>query len=304
MSMGKCQCRSVEDIWETEHANNSSWEFGWSAVEQSTAHEVAMSLPPVLYHYFRHPVPYSVGLTLQEAIHNLQLKQRPSRSHSDILLLLQHRPVYTAGRRQTESEICDERTRLKRMGADFVTANRGGELTYHGPGQITGYPLIDLSRYTPTMGARDYVCRMQKLLELHLREAHGLETMPSEHTGVFLNKTTKLASIGVQIRHRLTSHGFAINVTREPLAWFDKVVACGLVGVKAESLESVKGVPMRIEDEMSGLVVKFGQLYEREMIPLNTSETGDIGEVIKGVEETVAIAGSWPRAPTEWVSDS
>jgi len=256
-----------------------------------------MSLPPVFYHYFRHPVPYSLGLTLQEAIHNLQLRQRQSGVHKDILLLLQHRPVYTAGRRQTESSIRDEHARLEKLGADFVTTTRGGELTYHGPGQMTGYPLIDLSRYTPIMGARDYVCRMQKLLELHLREAHGIESMASEHTGVFLNSTTKLASIGVQIRHRLTSHGFAVNVTREPQAWFDRVVACGLVGVNAGSIENVMSKPVHIEQEVSGLANRFGRLYEREMVQLDTAEAGELGEMVKVVEETAAVAGPWPRAP-------
>jgi len=176
-----------------------------------------MSLSPILYHYFQSPLPYARTLALQERIHQLQLAHRQSGSHKDILLLLQHRPVYTAGRRQTEPSIRDERTRLTAQGADFLTTTRGGELTYHGPGQIVGYPLLDLSRYSPTMGARDYVCRMQKTLELHLKEAHGITPAPSGHTGVFLDRTTKIASIGVQVRQRLTSHGFAMNITREPI---------------------------------------------------------------------------------------
>jgi lipoate-protein ligase B len=80
-----------------------------------------MPLPPIFYHYFRHPLPYAQALNLQETIHRLQLLQRKTGTHKDILLLLQHRPVYTAGRRQTEPTIRDERTRLTRIGADFVT---------------------------------------------------------------------------------------------------------------------------------------------------------------------------------------
>lgn len=257
-----------------------------------------MPLPPVAYHFFRLPLPYQNTWLLQEALHQLQLQQRrSSTSHQDLLLLLQHRPVYTSGRRQTEDSIQDERDRLTTIGADFVTATRGGQLTYHGPGQIVGYPLLDLSRYTPVMGARDYVCRMQKLLQLHLKEAHGVDHSPSEHTGVFLDPRTKVASIGVQVRHRLTSHGFAINVTREPQAWFDRIVACGLEDVKAGSIESSCGKSLSVEEEIPGLVQRFGRLYEREMIPLDVTAESPVTSAILALEREVALLGSWNKAP-------
>lgn len=256
-----------------------------------------MSLPPILYHYFRHPLPYARALALQETIHSLQLSQKRSNTHKDVLLLLQHRPVYTAGRRQTDPSIDDERIRLTGLGADFVTTTRGGELTYHGPGQIVAYPLLDLSRYSPTMGARDYVCRMQKTLERHLKEAHGIPTATSIHTGVFLDSTTKLGSIGVQVRHRLTTHGFALNITREPIPWFDKIVACGLEGVNAGSVENVRGRGIRVEDEIPGLVQRFGQLYERDVIEMKAEDEGEVGEAILALEEEAARAGSWLTHP-------
>ncbi|KAI0311452.1 hypothetical protein OF83DRAFT_1030825, partial [Amylostereum chailletii] len=179
--------------------------------------------------YFTTPLPYARTLHLQESIHALQLLQRRTGSHhTDVLLLLQHRPVYTGGRRQTSLELAHERARLETLGADFVATQRGGQTTYHGPGQITGYPLLDLGRAQPATSVRDYICRLERTLRLHLREAHGLAHHASAHTGVFLDARTKVGSIGVQVRHRLTSHGFALNVTREPRAWFDAVVACGL----------------------------------------------------------------------------
>ena len=256
-----------------------------------------MSLPPIFYHYFRLPLPYTSTLALQERLHQLQLTLRKSDSHKDILLLLQHRPVYTAGRRQTEPTIRDDRIRLTSMGADFVTTTRGGELTYHGPGQIVGYPLLDLSRYTPTMGARDYVCRMQKMLELHLTENHSIKPIQSQHTGVFLDSNTKLGSIGVQIRHRLTSHGFALNITQEPIAWFDKVVACGLVGVKAGCVEASQGNRIKLEEEISGLVSRFGRIYERDLAPLKVEDEGETGAAITALEEEAELAGDWHKMP-------
>jgi lipoyl(octanoyl) transferase 2 len=256
-----------------------------------------MSLPPIFYHYFRLPLPYTRTLALQERLHQLQLNLRKSGTHKDILLLLQHRPVYTAGRRQTEPSIRDERLRLMSIGADFVTTTRGGELTYHGPGQIVGYPLLDLSRYTPTMGARDYVCRMQKLMELHLEESHMIKPVLSPHTGVFLDTDTKIGSIGVQIRHRLTSHGFALNITKEPIAWFDRVIACGLEGVKAGCVEVSKGRPIRVEDEIPGLVSRFGHIYERDIAPLKLEDEGEVGVAIAALEEEAERAEDWHRAP-------
>ncbi|KAG5636567.1 hypothetical protein H0H81_007619, partial [Sphagnurus paluster] len=236
-------------------------------------------------------------LALQEKLHQLQLSRRQTGSHKDIILLLQHRPVYTAGRRQTELSISNERTRLTTMGADFVTTTRGGELTYHGPGQIVGYPLLDLSRYSPTMGARDYVCRMQKALELHLKEAHGITPLSSAHTGVFLDHATKIASIGIQVRHRLTSHGFSLNITGEPRSWFDQIVACGLEGVKAGSVETATCNAVTVEDEIPGLVNRFGRLYEREVVQMKPEEEGEIGEAIAEMEELALRAGSWPTTP-------
>ncbi|KAG6885529.1 hypothetical protein C0993_000525 [Termitomyces sp. T159_Od127] len=257
-----------------------------------------MSISPIIYHYFRQPLPYVQTLALQEKIHQIQMTQRKTDSHKDILLLLQHRPVYTAGRRQTEEAVRDERTRLNTMGADFVTATRGGELTYHGPGQIVGYPLMDLSRYSPTLGVQDYVCRMQKTLEFHLREGHGITPIPSQHTGVFLNSNTKIGSIGVQVRHRLTSHGFSLNITREPISWFNQIVACGLEDVNAVSIETAQLKDVRVEDEISGLVSRFGHLYEREIMPMVLEAEGEIGKAIASLEEEAKRAGPWPKMPT------
>ncbi|KAE9399265.1 lipoyltransferase [Gymnopus androsaceus JB14] len=254
---------------------------------------------PILYHFFRTPLPYARTLALQEQIHALQLSQRQLGAHKDVLLLLEHRPVYTAGRRQNQDSVRDEKLRLTNIGADFISTSRGGELTYHGPGQIVGYPLLDLSRYSPTMGIRDYICRMQKTLELHLRQNHGIAPCTSEHTGVFLNPTTKIGSIGVQVRHRLTTHGFSLNITAEPVAWFNQVVACGLADVRAGSIEGVKGRPISLKDEIPGLVELFGKLYEREMVEMDTSNEGELGQAVQEMEEEARRVGSWATAPIE-----
>jgi lipoate-protein ligase B len=244
-----------------------------------------MSLPPIIYHYFPRPLPYLRTLQLQEAVHALQLqRRRTSASHEDVLLLLQHKPVYTGGRRQTESETALKRARLEALGADFVLVQRGGELTYHGPGQLVGYPLLDLGRTRPALGIRDYICRLQRMLSLYLREAHGLTPTMSEHTGVFLGAKEKVASIGVQVRHRLTTHGFAMNVTREPRAWFDEIVACGMADVKAVSVEHATGRKMDVGREVPGVVDRFGRVMERQMVPLEMG-SGELAELVYTLEQ-------------------
>ncbi|EIW65013.1 lipoyltransferase [Trametes versicolor FP-101664 SS1] len=263
-----------------------------------------MRLPPIFYHCFREPLPYTRALELQERIHQLQLLTRKtSGNHRDFLFLLEHRPVYTFGRRQgDDSEAAQEALRLKATGADCVFTLRGGQTTYHGPGQIIGYPLIDLARTSPPMGIRDYICRMQKLLESHLAEEHGIKHIPSDNTGVFLDEHTKVASIGVQVRHRLTNHGFALNVTPEPLAWFNKVVACGLTDVKAgcisDTVESKGGAALdSIAGELPGLVKRFGRIYERDTVPLDISAEGEEEEAVRAMVAESVSSGPWHRKP-------
>jgi lipoate-protein ligase B len=179
---------------------------------------------------------------------------------------------------------------LNALGADFVLAQRGGELTYHGPGQLVGYPLLDLGRTSPAIGIRDYICRLQRTLSLYLREAHGLAPMTTttmtEHTGVFLSANEKVASIGVQVRHRLTTHGFAMNVTREPRAWFDEIVACGLADVKAISVECATGRRVEVGIVVPGIVHSFGRVMERQMVPLEMgSGSSELAELVYTLEQ-------------------
>jgi lipoate-protein ligase B len=115
--------------------------------DERTRYRTMNYLPPILYHRFAVPLPYTPTLALQHKLHQYQLsRRRESQNHPDLLLLLEHRPVYTGGRRQKSEELEEERKRLEGLGADWVATDRGGQTTYHGPGQITGYPLLDLGR--------------------------------------------------------------------------------------------------------------------------------------------------------------
>jgi len=258
----------------------------------------------LLYHFFRSPLPYAQTLALQERIHALQLTlrrgQHATHDH-DILLLLQHRPVYTTGRRQLSSspEVHAEQSRLTRLAADFVTTQRGGQITYHGPGQLIGYPLLDLGRTTPPIGIRDYIHKMQTTLKLHLSEAHAIHAIPSDNTGVFVDPHTKIASIGVQVRHRLTTHGFGLNVTPEIYPWFQQIVACGLADVRQTSIAEASNSQQHVTvpGEIPGFIQRWGSVYERDMVPLDVHGDTQLAEMVRILEQEAEDAGPWSHAP-------
>ncbi|CAK5279452.1 unnamed protein product [Mycena citricolor] len=231
---------------------------------------------PALYYYFRTPVHYVKALALQEHIHARQLAARtgPDRT-PDILLVLQHPPVYTAGRRHGPEG-------PHPAGLELVRTARGGAPTYHGPGQLALYPLLDLTRPRPSsasrapISAQAYVCALHKALQTHLRSAHGIASA-NTHTGVTVD-ARQIASVGVQVRRGLTTHGAALNVTREPLAW--------LGGDRHTSVESVVGRTVDVEREVAGLAGSLGEALERDFAPMDLAHEGAVGAAIAATDES------------------
>ncbi|CAE7077338.1 unnamed protein product [Rhizoctonia solani] len=253
-------------------------------------------LPPILTHTFSRPLPYLSTLVAQNKVHATQLEQRrvePDRT-PDVMWLLEHRPVYTAGRRQKLEDLEVERGRLEGIGADWVQTDRGGQTTYHGPGQLTAYPLLDLGR--SKVPIRDYICNLELALREQLKTYYGLVHYPSEHTGVFLSPDEKIASIGVHVRHRLTTHGIAMNITREPTAWFDQVVACGLDGVRAASIEGATGKQVSVAQEAQRFAEILAKRMNRDIAPLDDSHPA-IWEIVQELEREAAAAGQWHTKP-------
>jgi lipoyl(octanoyl) transferase len=173
-------------------------------------------------------VPYGDALAMQERIR----ERRLGGELPDTLLLLEHPRVYTRGRRSAGGELPRGEDFYRARGIDVVETDRGGKLTYHGPGQLVGYPIMqigDVHRYLRTM--EDAIVAALAGEGVHARSRHreGID-----YTGVWV-EDRKLASIGVHVRRGVTTHGFAINVENdlEPFSW---VVACGLPEVTMTSL--------------------------------------------------------------------
>jgi len=126
---------------------------------------------------------------------------------------------------------------------------------------------------------------------------HGVSTAPSNHTGVFVSPTAKLASIGVQVRHRLTTHGFSINITEEPIPWFRQVVACGLPEAEAVSIAGIKGTAITVNNSVEGLKAHFETHFGTELHPAFQSNDKEVREMLFELETTAAESGPWKRGP-------
>jgi lipoyl(octanoyl) transferase len=179
-------------------------------------------------------VPYREGVELQE-----QLREQVIAGElPELLLLLEHPPVYTLGRRSQETDLGLGEEWCRRQGIDVVRTDRGGRLTYHGPGQLVGYPIVRVA------DVRAYVATMEEaivsaLAQAGLPDARGRSAEGPQYTGVWLGER-KIASIGVHLSRGVSMHGFAVNVDND-LAPFSWVVACGLPDVAMTSL-AVEGV--------------------------------------------------------------
>jgi lipoyl(octanoyl) transferase len=191
-------------------------------------------------------VPYSVAY---EAMHGLA-RQRVAGEIPDTLILLEHPPVYTVGRRSDPSHILWAEHQIEEAGAELHFVDRGGSVTFHGPGQLVGYPIIDLGP------APDVISYLRKLEEVIIGASAGVGVRldrDSEATGAW-SGDQKVCAIGVKlIRARVTLHGFALNCTTD-LSWFDAIVPCGLAGRGVASLSGLAGREVTV-DEMAPLVL-------------------------------------------------
>jgi lipoyl(octanoyl) transferase len=175
-------------------------------------------------------IAFSDALAMQEKI---VAEKRADHSVADELLLLEHEPVYTIGRTPDQSSLRD----VAHLPHPLFPINRGGQATYHGPGQLIGYPIIDLRQCGQDL--HRYLRWIEGLLMAVLAEVGIAAMSRTGLTGVWIDDR-KIASIGVGVRHWITMHGFALNVCGD-LAPFDQIVPCGIANVTMTSIEEETG---------------------------------------------------------------
>ncbi len=179
------------------------------------------------------------------------------------LVLLEHPPTYTFGARGKEEHLLVTREMLAGLGAQVYRVDRGGDITYHGPGQLVGYPILDLRALD--MGPVDYVRGLEDVL-IRTLDGFGIAatTMPGK-PGVWVDERRKIAAIGVHIGHNVTTHGFALNVATD-LEFFRHIVACGLPDSTVTSMEQLRGTAPVMVDVEQAFADLFGERFGFEMV--------------------------------------
>lgn len=191
---------------------------------------------------------YKDTLKIQERLR----KQVLINSNKESLILVEHDHVYTLGKNANSSNILNEVCQV-------IKTERGGDVTYHGPGQLVAYPIIDLKKRQ--IGVKTYVNKIELLISKTLEE-YGLSThVPKQETGVWVNDR-KIASIGIHISKGVTIHGLAINVNTN-LSYFDNIISCGIDGVKMTSLYKELGKKIPMNDIKKQLVNNFKQIFNK-----------------------------------------
>jgi lipoyl(octanoyl) transferase len=214
-------------------------------------------------------VPYVPTWTLQERLQDrlVQAKRREGEDPPHVLLLLEHPPVYTLGKSGDPDNLLLSEERLDEIGATFHHIDRGGDITYHGPGQLVGYPIFDLDRFFTDLGR--YLRTLEEAV-FRTCEAYGLEgTRVEGRTGAWIGPDEhgperKICAMGVRCSRWVTMHGFAFNLNTD-LDYFDHIVPCGIEDRGVTSLAKETGGPVDEAAATARIVRHLGDLFEAEV---------------------------------------
>jgi lipoyl(octanoyl) transferase len=219
-------------------------------------------------------VDYATALKLQQTLVEL----RKAGQITDTLLLLEHPPVITLGRNATRANVLVSEDQLSRAGVEIFECDRGGDVTYHGPGQLVGYPIFDLRGFTPRIGAVEFVRRLEEVLIRTCADfgvaTHRVRGMTGAWT---LRNEAKIAAIGVHISRGVTSHGFALNVSTD-LGHFRLIIPCGIGDKPVTSLDraladaypGIAVTPLTFEEVSESVARNFGRVFDSQILWVDT----------------------------------
>jgi lipoyl(octanoyl) transferase len=182
----------------------------------------------------------------------------------DTLILLEHPPVFTAGRRTDPAHLRWTQAQIERAGAELHQVDRGGSVTFHGPGQLVGYPIVDLGPAPDVIG---YLRKLEEVIIRACREV-GVELQRDpDQTGVW-SGDRKVCAIGVRVAHaRVTLHGFALNCTTD-LSWFDAIVPCGLTDRGVVTVSELARRQVTVEDMAPTVARHFEAVFDMALEPM------------------------------------
>lgn len=177
--------------------------------------------------------------------------------------LLEHAPVFTFGRRVRYDHLLVDPARLRSRGAAIVESDRGGDVTFHGPGQIVAYPILDLR--SRRLGASEYVCRLEEVTMGALLAFGVRGERSAGRPGVWVDGA-KIAAIGVRVHHGVSMHGLALNVETD-LSWFDAIVPCGISDAGVTSLARLLDPCPSLPAVMDAFCGAFAAVFDSELVP-------------------------------------
>jgi lipoyl(octanoyl) transferase len=249
-------------------------------------------------------VSYDTALKLQKTLSQLRKAGRIENT----LLLLEHPPVITLGRNAEVTNVLASPELLARRGVELFEIDRGGDVTFHGPGQIVAYPIFDLRSFEAKIGAVEFVRRLEEVL-IRICGDFGISTqrikgMTGVWTYALRNKPeAKIAAIGVHISRGVTTHGFALNVSND-LDYFDLIIPCGLAGKPVTSIERELQKPVSMEEVATAASRNFGRVFQSQMLWLESLDDllGRASEEVENVElpaPALANQDTPVRAPKE-----
>jgi lipoyl(octanoyl) transferase len=202
-------------------------------------------------------VPYGIA---NEAMHHLA-SRRAAGDIPDVLILLEHPPVYTAGRRTDPAHLLLAREDIERLGAELHPVDRGGSVTFHGPGQLVGYPIVDLG---PRMDVLGYLRDVEEVIIRACADV-GVSVGRNRDTGVWAGDR-KVCAIGVRASRSVTLHGFALNCSTD-LSWYGAIVPCGLADRGVTSLTELARREITVEDALPPVARRFEEVFRCHLVP-------------------------------------
>lgn len=184
------------------------------------------------------------------------------------LLLVEHYPVYTLGKNGKDSNVLISEHLLKAKGIDFFRINRGGDITFHGPGQLVGYPILDLEKFTPDIGK--YLRNLEEVIIKTIADFGIKGERSAGETGVWIDtgkkgKERKICAMGVKCSRWVTMHGWALNVNTD-LSYFENIIPCGIIGKQVTSMQKEIGSKVSMEEVKDVLKEKFSEVFGVEII--------------------------------------
>jgi lipoate-protein ligase B len=239
-------------------------------------------------------VPYGPCFELQRRL----VASRKTGAIPDVLLLCEHPHVITLGRNGKQEHLRAGNHLLSQMNVEFHHTDRGGDITYHGPGQTVGYPILDLTDHRRDV--RWYVSRLEEVMIRTSADWGVVAKRVEGQHGIWIDTPVgeeKLAALGVHLSRWITSHGFAYNVSTD-LRYFDLIVPCGIAGKRATSLERVLSRAISATEVRPRLLQHFSKVFERSLLNVLPGELEQtLGEQALPVDMTAGIVGRTAGSP-------